>query len=109
MTEAFKAGENPFAPAEIQPGENPFASAKPVTSSEGRFLAGFVDPVIGAAQLADKGVDLIRQRIFPGASSMEDVVRSVTPTTWRLRALIGCVWVATWSIRFRGLRQVGTC
>ena len=41
-----------------------------------RVGTGLMDPIVGAAQLADKAINPIRQMISPGASSMEDVVRS---------------------------------
>jgi hypothetical protein len=41
-----------------------------------RFMTGLADPIIGAAQVADRYlVNPIRQKISPGASSMEDYTR----------------------------------
>lgn len=46
------------------------------TSMGERFVTGLMDPIIGAGQIADRYlVNPIRQRISPGATSMEDVVR----------------------------------
>ena len=40
-----------------------------------RALHGAMDPIIGAAQLADKVINPVRQMISPGAASMSDVIR----------------------------------
>jgi len=49
---------------------------KPVGSVLSRAMSGLADPIHGAAQIADRYlVDPIRQRISPGASSMQDVTR----------------------------------
>jgi hypothetical protein len=40
-----------------------------------RALAGLADPIYGAAQIADKVIDPVRQAISPGASSMADVIK----------------------------------
>jgi len=40
-----------------------------------RFIEGMSDPVYGAAQIADKVINPIRQYLDPGASSMEDLIR----------------------------------
>jgi hypothetical protein len=57
--------------------DDPTSAPAPEASSKtDRFLTGLADPVIGAAQIADKYlVNPIRQKISPGASSMEDVTR----------------------------------
>lgn len=59
------------------------ASAKPkegwdaVGDKLSRFGSGMFDPVVGAAQIADRFlVDPIRQAVSPGASSMKDYVRA---------------------------------
>lgn len=48
---------------------------KHVDSFLSRVGTGLADPIIGAAQIADKAINPIRQMISPGASSMVDVVR----------------------------------
>ena len=54
----------------------PVAPAKrPETSLGERIQTGLMDPIVGAAQLADRAINPIRQIISPGASSMEDVVQ----------------------------------
>ena len=56
--------------------DNSPAKPRPTTSTLDRAITGAMDPIVGAAQLADKLlVNPIRQKIFPGASSMDDVVR----------------------------------
>jgi len=46
------------------------------SSKAERFMTGLADPIIGAAQIADRYlVNPIRQKISPGASSMEDYTR----------------------------------
>ncbi len=81
----FKSGENPFASGDIAAGQDPFAPevgngaqsgpAIPATSVLKRALAGLADPIYGAAQIADKAINPIRQAISPGAASMDDVIR----------------------------------
>jgi len=45
------------------------------TSTWERWKTGMLDPVVGAGQVMDRAiVDPIRQAIFPGATSMNDVV-----------------------------------
>jgi hypothetical protein len=45
------------------------------SSKTERFITGLADPIVGAAQIADRYlVNPIRQKISPGASSMEDYV-----------------------------------
>jgi hypothetical protein len=40
-----------------------------------RVGTGLMDPIVGAGQIADKVIDPIRQRLFPGATSMADVIK----------------------------------
>lgn len=55
---------------------DPAPAKKPVTSLQERIQTGVMDPIVGAAQLADKLlVNPIRQLVSPGASSMEDVIK----------------------------------
>lgn len=49
--------------------------AIPPTSVLKRALHGLADPIYGAAQIADKAINPIRQAISPGAASMDDVIR----------------------------------
>ncbi len=50
--------------------------AIPEASPVGKRLAeGFLDPIYGVAQIADKAINPIRQLVAPGAASMEDVIR----------------------------------
>ena len=60
MTEAFKPGENPFAPAEIQPGENPFASDTP-TAPRKPFIESLADEAVATGgRVARQGKLLVR-------------------------------------------------
>src|SRR6187200_2085992 len=53
-----------------------FGEPKPEPTGLGeRVLTGLMDPVVGAAQLADKAINPIRQAVAPGAMSMDDYVR----------------------------------
>lgn len=54
-----------------------FGEPKPEPTGLGsRILSGLADPVVGAAQLADKVlVNPIRQAVAPGATSMDDYVK----------------------------------
>lgn len=73
------AGPSPYQPYQgIDPaadterfGENPGTGGRVLP----RALTGLADPIYGAAQIADKAINPIRQRLSPGASSMEDVIR----------------------------------
>jgi hypothetical protein len=59
-----------------------------------RFGTGVADPIYGAAQIADKAINPIRQMISPGASSMEDVIRE-RDANYRAPDLVGrwrCRW-----------------
>ncbi len=77
--------ENPFDQFDTDTGGNDAKqgnsgggapAAIPPASPIGKRLAeGFLDPIYGAAQIADKAINPIRQMISPGASSMEDVIR----------------------------------
>lgn len=59
-----------------KPAAPPPAQAKP-DSFGSRLASGLADPVMGAAQIADRLlVDPIRQAVSPGASSMKDVIRA---------------------------------
>lgn len=55
-------------------GENP-GTGKGGAEFLSRVGTGLADPIYGAAQLADKAINPIRQMVSPGASSMEDVIR----------------------------------
>lgn len=58
-------------------GAVPAAPKPEPTSKVDRFLTGVMDPIVGAAQIADEYlVDPIRQKISPGASSMKDVTKA---------------------------------
>jgi len=60
--------EEAWSDADIAPPKKP-------TPMLQRALHGVMDPVIGAAQIADKAINPLRQMISPGASSMADVTR----------------------------------
>jgi hypothetical protein len=60
----------PAAPAAPTP------APKEADSFMSRLGTGLADPIYGAAQLADKAINPLRQMISPGASSMDDVVKS---------------------------------
>lgn len=56
-------------------GTPPAAVTKKEPSFWSGVKTGFADPLYGAAQLADKAINPLRQMISPGASSMEDVIK----------------------------------
>ena len=64
-----RAGGSATAPVETAP------AAKSPDSLLSRIGTGLADPIYGAAQIADKAINPIRQMISPGATSMDDVIR----------------------------------
>ena len=70
--------EQAFAMLQQSMGGAAPAAPKPEPSSKmDRFLTGVMDPIVGAAQIADEYlVDPIRQKISPGATSMKDVTKA---------------------------------
>lgn len=76
-----KLSASPPAAPPVAPAAPPVApAAKPSAEPTGfweRAWQGLADPVMGAGQIMDKVlVNPIRQAVSPGATSMEDVVRS---------------------------------